>query len=180
MTRELFPKRLTQQNDLKLISLLSANGLLSNDVKIYVSLLFTAKKKSAKLWGNHASSTNESNKITLFAMHLSLETPFQGRYRALLRVCWGFALLIGQRGWGISSILVYCLACRGERLVHFSSYLCSRGRGLNNFSIEVWVKSGAREWFPGIRPSKAFFLIPPFLDKRAQDGRTSKRWFLNN
>ena len=49
MTRELFPKRLTQQNDLKLISLLSANGLLSNDVKIYQGHLFTARKKSAKL-----------------------------------------------------------------------------------------------------------------------------------
>ena len=30
------------QNDLKLIFLLSANGLLSNDVKIYLGLLFTA------------------------------------------------------------------------------------------------------------------------------------------
>ena len=37
------------QNDLKLIFLLNANGLLSNDVKSYLGLLLTARKKSAKL-----------------------------------------------------------------------------------------------------------------------------------
>ena len=43
-----FPRGITQ-NDLKLIFLLSVNGLLSNEAKIYLGLLFTARKKSAKL-----------------------------------------------------------------------------------------------------------------------------------
>ena len=73
----------------------------------------------------------------------------------------GFALLIGPKGWGINLFYYQsCLACRGGRLVHFSSFLCPRVGELKNFSIEVREEYGAREWFPGSRPSEAFFFIP--------------------
>ena len=64
----------------------SKNGFLILD------LLDSAVERNVK---------SEFGFVTL-AIHLSLETPTPGRYGALLGVCWGFALLIGPKGWGIN------------------------------------------------------------------------------